>query len=121
MTPETLDITTLSDYQKRNILGIQDLKAMEFSALYDAAAFEDLRSIQDATKATPADFAVYFDKSPESASTYTPKGDDGQFTFKGQLSVYVSGSSVNEVVEMKISISATTVIDFEIPTVASGT
>jgi hypothetical protein len=47
-------------------------------------------------------FAVYFGE----------EGEDGKFEFNGMLSVYVNGGGVNEVVDMTISIAASTEITF---------
>jgi hypothetical protein len=40
----------------------------------------------------------------------TPTGSDGKYEFKGELTVFISGGGVNEVVDMTISIAPKTVI-----------
>ena len=49
---------------------------------------------------TETDFAVWLGNA----------GADGKFEFKGQLAVYVNGGGVNEVVNMTVSIAASTPI-----------
>ena len=55
------------------------------------------------------DFAVWLGGT-EADGTVTPTGSDGKFEFKGQLAVYVNGGGVNEVVNMTVSIAASTPI-----------
>lgn len=106
-TPEMLDTTTLSDKSRTFINGIQEQEAMEFTLNYTPADFKKL----DGLKGVETDFAVWFGGT-ESLGVVTPTGDQGKFTFKGYLSVYVSGGGVNEVVEMTASIAPSTVIAF---------
>jgi hypothetical protein len=58
---------------------------------------------------TESDFAVWLGGTVSGGSV-TPTGSDGKFEFKGQLSVYVNGGGVNEVVNMTVSIAASTPI-----------
>ena len=105
--PEMLETTTLSDKMQTYILGIQSLDALEFTANYDP---EDYKTLNDMAE-TQTDFAIWFGGT-ESGGTVTPTGDLGAFSFKGALSVYVDGGSVNGVRDMKISIAPSTVIAF---------
>ena len=56
-------------------------------------------------------FAVWFGGSTASGVT-TPTGDDGKFSFDGQLTVRVTGAGTNEVRTMAISIMPSTEIAF---------
>lgn len=103
--PEQLDTTTLSDSATTSILGIQQMDTIECTANYTKTDFETLKELEG----TETPFAFYFDANP----TGTPTGDDGKFTFTGMLSVYVVGGGVNEVVDMNISIAASTPITFD--------
>lgn len=109
-SPNMLEITTLSDKMTKNILGIQQVDALEFTANYDATDFAKLDAI--ATAGTEKEFALWFGGT-ESNGVVTPTGSDGKFTFTGTLSVYVNGGGVDEVREMTITIAASTVIAFE--------
>ena len=104
-TPEMIDITTLSDKVQRNIPGVQSLDALEFTANYTLTDYKALKALEGTEK----EFAVWFGGT-ESGDTVTPNGSDGKFKFKGQLSVYTNGGGTNEVVEMTISIAASSAI-----------
>ena len=104
-SPELLETTTLSDGMTTNIMGIQSLDALEFECNYTMEDYTKLKAMEG----TVADFAVWLGGSV-SGGTVTPTGSDGKFEFKGQLSVYVNGGGVNEVVSMTVSIAASTPI-----------
>lgn len=99
-TPEMLEKTTLSDGMQTYIPGIQSIDAMEFTANYDNDDYDKLKALEG----VEADYAVWMGGT-ESNGTVTPTGDQGKYNIKGQLSVYVAGGGVNEVVDMKISIA----------------
>ena len=103
--PELLETTTLSDSMTTNIMGIQSLDALEFECNYTKEDYTKLKALEGAE----TEFAVWLGGS-ESAGSVTPSGSDGKFEFKGQLSVYVNGGGVNEVVNMTVSIAASTPI-----------
>lgn len=95
-SPELLETTTLSDPITTNIFGIQSLDALEFECNYTLADYTKLKAMEGAE----TDFAVWLGDA----------GADGKFAFKGQLAVYVNGGGVNEVVNMTVSIAASTPI-----------
>ena len=103
--PNMLDATTLSDSMQINIMGIQKVDALTFTANYSSEDFATL----DALKGQELDLAVWFGGT-ESDGTLTPSGDKGKFNFKGQLSVYVKCAGVDSVVEMAITVAASTKI-----------
>ena len=103
--PELLETTTLSDSMTTNIMGIQSLDALEFECNYTKEEYTKLKEMEGDTK----DFAVWLGGT-EAAGGTTPTGEDGKFEFSGQLSVFVNGGGVNEVVSMTISIAASTPI-----------
>ena len=103
--PELLETTTLSDGMTTNIMGIQSLDALEFECNYTKEDYTKLKALEGAE----TEFAVWLGGS-ESAGAVTPTGTDGKFEFKGQLAVFVNGGGVNEVVNMTVSIAASTPI-----------
>ena len=103
--PELLETTTLSDSMTTNILGIQSLDALEFECNYTKADYTKLKEMEGEDK----EFAVWLGGS-EAGGVATPTGEDGKFEFNGQLSVFVNGGGVNEVVNMTVSIAASTPI-----------
>lgn len=103
--PEMLETTTLSDGAQTYIPGIQSLEALEFTANYTKTDYATLAALAG----TETDYAVWFGAT-EAGGVITPDGSDGKFAFKGQLSVFVVGGGVNEVVDMTITIAPSTVI-----------
>lgn len=104
-SPELLETTTLSDPMTTNIMGIRSLDALEFECNYTLADYTKLKEMEGTTK----EFAVWLGGT-ETGGVATPTGSDGKFAFSGQLSVYVNGGGVNEVVNMTVSIAASTPI-----------
>ena len=104
-SPELLETTTLSDGMATNIMGIQSMDALEFECNYTLADYTKLKALEGTT----ADYAVWLGGTVANG-TVTPTGTDGKFEFKGQLAVYVNGGGVNEVVNMTVSIVASTPI-----------
>ena len=94
--PEMLETTTLSDSMQTYIPGIQSLDALEFTANYTLADYQNIVAL----KGTEEKFAVWFGND----------GADGKFEFKGQISAFPVGGGVNEVVSMTISIAPSTAI-----------
>ena len=103
--PELLETTTLSDSMTTNIMGIQSMDALEFECNYTKEDYTKLKAMEG----TESDFAVWLGGT-EAGGVATPTGSDGKFEFKGQLAVYVNGGGVNEVVNMTVSIAASTPI-----------
>ena len=111
--PETLETTTLSDNMTTSIPGIQSLEALTFTANYDHEEYAMLKAYEDDDRMTPGKYAVWFgasgagtDGKPE------PDGHNGKFEFTGKLTVHTTGGSVNEVVNMIITIAPSTPIVF---------
>ena len=103
--PEMLETTTLSDGAQTYILGIQSQDALEFTANYTKSDYDTLKALEG----TELDLAVWFGGTVANGVA-TPTGSDGKYEFKGELTVYISGGGVNEVVDMTISIAPKTVI-----------
>lgn len=106
--PEMIDVTTLSDAIQINIPGIQSVDSSSYECNYDKADFEKLKALEG----TEQDFAVWFGGTG-SGSTLTPDGSNGKFKFKGIPTVYVAEGSVNNPVNMTLSIAVTTVIEVD--------
>ena len=104
-SPELLETTTLSDSMTTNIMGIQSLDALEFECNYTKEDYAKLKAMEG----KPSKFAVWLGGT-EASGAVTPTGADGKFEFSGQLSVFVNGGGVNEVVNMTVSIAASTPI-----------
>lgn len=103
--PEMLETTTMSDKMQTYIPGIQSSDALEFTANYTLTDYKKLKELEG----TECDYAVWLGGT-EAGDVVTPTGSEGKFSFKGYLSVYLTGGGVNEVVGMTISIAPSSVI-----------
>ena len=103
--PQQLDTTTLSNKIKTSILGIQELDLLDFTANYTKEDFSKVKGVEG--KDMP--YAVWFGAD----TAGKPDGHDGKFSFSGMASVHANGGGVNEVIDMTISIAASTEISFE--------
>jgi hypothetical protein len=109
---EMLETTTLTDDMQHFIPGIQTLDngGLQFDANYTLADYQTLKNMEEVEH----DFAVWLGGTKAaSASAATPSGEDGKFKFSGLLSVGLVGKGVNEVREMRITISPTTDITLD--------
>ena len=106
--PEMLETTTLSDKTQTYIPGIQSLEAMTFTANYTKTDYQALQALVG----DELHLAVWLGGT-ETGGVLTPTGSEGKFSFDGQLSVFVPGGGVNEVVDMTISVAPSTPIQFE--------
>ena len=104
-----LETTTLSDRMQTFIMGIEGNEAMNFTTNYDKAGYTALKALKNKEEG----FAVWFGGTEQEDGTVTPTGTEGKFSFKGQLSVRVTGGGVNEVRKMGITIAPTSVITEE--------
>ena len=68
-----------------------------------------LAPAQLALEGTEGSFSIWMGGTV-SNGVVTPTGTDGKYDFKGHLSVYINGGSVNEVVKMTVSIAPSTAI-----------
>lgn len=106
--PEMLETTTLSDKMQTYIAGIQSLDGLSFTANYDLTDYKALKALDGKNEK----YAVWFGGT-ESGGVLTPTGSDGKFSFDGQLTAYPTGGSVNEVVDIGITIAPSTPIQLE--------
>lgn len=103
--PENLETTTLSDAMQTFIQGIQSMDGLRFPTNYDKAKYQEISKL----KGKNVKLAVWFGGT-ESGGVVTPTGSEGKFEFEGQVSVYVNGGGVNEVVGMTVAVSPSTPI-----------
>lgn len=108
--PEMISVTTLSDPQEIQILGVQKNEAKTFGANYDKEDFAKLKALEG----VESEYALWFGgEDSETGGQATPTGDRGKFHWTGSLSVYVKDGGVNAVAGMEITISASSSIEFE--------
>lgn len=88
----SLDTTTLSDDAQTSIPGIrQQEDSFDFTANYDSTVYSTLNALSGVQSCT---------------LTYS---DSSNYTWSGYVSASVNGQGVDEVIEMTISITPTTV------------
>lgn len=96
--PEALETTTTSDAMQTHIEGIISLDSLEFKANYDKETYKAIAALKGKTQ--------YFQ------IRMGDNGANGVFSFQGTVSATVSGASVNEVVEMTVTVVPSTEITF---------
>lgn len=104
---EQLETTTLSNYMRTYIPGIEGNDQKNFTANYDKTAFETLKALKD----QELDLAVWFGGT-QSGGEITPTGTDGKFAFKGYVDVYANENDVNVVREMTVNVTVSSEIAF---------
>ena len=104
--PERLETTTLSDRMQTFINGIQTLESMEATANYTLADYKAVKAVANEEQK----LAFWFGGTEGADGKAVPNGEDGKYTFTGQIDAYVTGGGVNEVVGMTISITPSTPI-----------
>lgn len=103
--PDKIDVTTLSDTQKVNILGIDGAAdSMDFDILYDPESFAKLKALEKKT----LHLALWLGSNASGA----PDGNLGKFSFDGMISVYLASGDVNAARKAKLSVTASTKIAF---------
>ena len=108
--PDTVEITDLSDRYHRNLKGVQTNDTKAFLMNYIPSVYNTLKSVSG-----PVWCALAFGDAA-SGSSYTPKGDMGIFTWKGELAIGLNGKGVNEAREMTLYATPSTEPGFAILT-----
>lgn len=100
--PEPIETTTLSDFARTYIPGIENTEQKTFTCNYTAADYATLAAL----KGVEQNIAIWFGGT-ETAGVVTPDGSNGKFTGKGYIDVFVAGAGVNEVVNMTVTLTMT--------------
>lgn len=109
--PERIDVTSLSDGQRKYIPGVQDISSSTFTANYVAA---DLQKI-NALSGQQTQFALWFGATGD-VGQEVPSGSNGQYEWTGDIMAYVNGGDVNSAVEMTIVTFPSTAFVLTVPT-----
>ena len=105
---EALDVTTLSNWARVYIPGIEETQSqLSMTANYTLADFSSVKALEGSLR----HWAIWFGGT-RSGSTVTPTGSAGKFTFDGFLHAHVPEKGVNEVQEMQLDIIPATEIVF---------
>lgn len=94
-TPDMIDVTTLSDNQRKYIPGVQDTQQLEFTCNYDKADYDKINALTG-----DQDFQVWLGAN----------GADGKYGFSGSIMAYIVGGGVSEAVDMTVVITPSTAV-----------
>lgn len=100
--PEPLEKTTTADPMRTYIEGIYGNEQKSFTCNYNPTDFATIQAL----KGQEIDVAIWFGAS-ETGGVYTPDGSNGKFAGKGYVSVSIPGKSINEVVDMIVTLTMT--------------
>lgn len=109
-SPEQLETTTLSDFMRTYIPGLEGNDAKEYTCNFDKTVYTTLKALEG----QELDLAVWFGGT-KANGIITPTGADGQFSYKGFVNVYVNESDLNAVHEMTVTTTASSAITFSVP------
>lgn len=101
-TVEALEKTTTSDAQRTYIEGIIGNEQKSFTCNYNPTDYATIKGLEG----QELNLAVWFGYT-QSGSTYTPDGSMGKFQGKGYVRAGIPGKSVNEVVDMTVTLTMT--------------
>ena len=101
-TVEALEKTTTSDAQRTYIEGIIGNDQKSFTCNYNPTDYATIKGLEGQV----LNLAVWFGYT-QSGSTYTPDGSMGKFQGKGYVRAGIPGKSVNEVVDMTVTLTMT--------------
>ena len=100
--PEPIETTTLSDFARTYIPGIENTEQKTFTCNYTSTDYATLAAL----KGAETNVAIWFGGT-ENNGVVTPDGSAGKFTGKGYIDVFVAGAGVNEVVNMTVTLTMT--------------
>lgn len=95
--PERIDVTTLSDPQRKYVPGVQDISSSTFTANYIAA---DMTKI-NALSGNQTEFAIWIGATTANGVD-TPTGSDGKWEWTGDIMAFKTGGDVNAAQDMTI-------------------
>lgn len=95
--PETIDSTTLSDSTATNENGVQQQSAIPFTLQYDPAVYYKLKKMQDG--GLKYQFALL------------KKQSGSLFYWYGTVSIKINGGGVNEIAQMTLTTSTSSVVE----------
>lgn len=120
-SPNTIDATSLSDNMQVNVLGIQQVDTLSFTANLTWTEFTRLKTLSDGHRDAIFNFRIVFANSAYAAATMETNTDitgGHQAYWKGQFTIYQNGGGVDEVLGCTITTSNTTEIVYSLPATA---
>lgn len=105
--PATVDVTTLSDYMHKYIAGLLDTSQLQFNGFLD----EDTVELVKAGTSETQPLAVWFGGEKE-GDHMKPTGSILKAEFEGQISVIVTGASVDAAIPVQITVTVNSAITY---------
>lgn len=107
--PERIDVTTLSDKIRKYTPGVQDLSSFTFNANYIAADYQKVLALEG----KQTDYAIWVG-AETSNNVDTPNGENGKWSWTGDVSVFKAGGDVNAAQDMTITMYPSTDFAFTV-------
>lgn len=107
--PERIDVTTLSDKIRKYTPGVQDLSSFTFNANYIAADYQKVLALEG----KQTDYAIWIG-AETSNNVDTPNGENGKWSWTGDVSVFKAGGDVNAAQDMTITMYPSTDFAFTV-------
>lgn len=107
--PERIDVTTLSDKIRKYTPGVQDLSSFTFNANYIAADYQKVLALEG----KQTDYAIWIG-AETSNNVDTPNGENGKWSWTGDVSVLKAGGDVNAAQDMTITMYPSTDFAFTV-------
>lgn len=107
--PERIDVTTLSDKIRKYTPGVQDLSSFTFNANYIAADYQKVLALEG----QQTDYAIWIG-AETSNNVDTPNGENGKWSWTGDVSVFKAGGDVNAAQDMTITMYPSTDFAFTV-------
>lgn len=107
--PERIDVTTLSDKIRKYTPGVQDLSSLTFNANYIAADYQKVLALEG----KQTDYAIWIG-AETSNNVDTPNGENGKWSWTGDVSVFKAGGDVNAAQDMTITMYPSTDFAFTV-------
>ena len=107
--PERIDVTTLSDKIRKYTPGVQDLSSFQFTANYIAADYTKMVGLEG----KQTEYAIWIG-AETSNNVDTPNGENGKWSWTGDVSVFKAGGDVNAAQDMTITMYPSTDFAFTV-------
>ena len=109
--PERIDVTTLSDKIRKYTAGVQDLSSFQFTANYIAGDYSKIVALEGQQN----EYAIWVGATT-SNNVDTPTGENGRWSWTGDVSVFKAGGDVNAAQDMTVTMFPSTDFAFTVPT-----
>ena len=107
--PERIDVTTLSDKLRKYTPGVQVLSSFQFTANYIAADYTKMVGLEG----KQTEYAIWVG-AETSNNVDTPNGENGKWSWTGDVSVFKAGGDVNAAQDMTITMYPSTDFAFTV-------